>query len=129
MTDMEMQMIRALAAIDDELGMPQDGCNSTDKTLTAIRLLNVIYKDDQKHIAELEQEVSALRAELDKPEPFKPDWAGYRQGKDDALAEFSQVPVAWMNRSDEILPTFHRTKEAASFWGDNPVPLYTKEQP
>ena len=72
---------------------------------------------------------AAIRAELAKPEPFAPDWANYRQGKDDALAEFSQEPVAWMNRSDEILPTFHRTKEAAAYWGDNPIPLYTKGTP
>ena len=70
--------------------------------------------------------IEALKAELEKSEPFAPDWADYRQGKDDALAEFSQEPVAWMNMSDEILPTFHRTKEAAAYWGDNPIPLYTK---
>lgn len=35
MTDMETQMIRALAEIDRELGMPDDGCNSTEKTITA----------------------------------------------------------------------------------------------
>lgn len=31
------QAIRALAAIDAELGLPEDGCNSTARTLTAIR--------------------------------------------------------------------------------------------
>ena len=34
-------MIRALAAIDAELGLPEDGCNSTQRTLEAIRLLKV----------------------------------------------------------------------------------------
>lgn len=73
--------------------------------------------------------VSALRAELAKEEPFNPDWANYRQGREDALSEFSQVPVAWMNWiNDKSLPTFHRTEAAARFWGDNPVPLYLKEQ-
>lgn len=33
------QMISALAAIDDALGLPQDGCNSTARTLQAIRKL------------------------------------------------------------------------------------------
>lgn len=33
------QMISALAAIDDELGLPQDGCNSTAQTLAAIRAM------------------------------------------------------------------------------------------
>ena len=73
--------------------------------------------------------MAALRAELAQPEPFTPDWAGYRQGKDDALAAFSQEPAAWMNWiNDKSLPTFHRTEAAARFWGDNPVPLYLKEQ-
>lgn len=39
MTDMEMAMIRALAAIDDALGLPQDGCNSTAQTLAKIEEL------------------------------------------------------------------------------------------
>lgn len=39
MTDMEMAMIRALAAIDRELGLPGDGCNSTAQTLAAIKQL------------------------------------------------------------------------------------------
>lgn len=33
------QMIAALAAIDDALGLPDDGCNSTAQTLDAIREL------------------------------------------------------------------------------------------
>ena len=33
------QMIAALAAIDAELGLPDDGCNSTGRTLAAIRAL------------------------------------------------------------------------------------------
>jgi hypothetical protein len=33
------QMIAALAAIDEALGLPQDGCNSTARTLAAIRAL------------------------------------------------------------------------------------------
>ena len=77
----------------------------------------------------LEQEVAALKKELAKDEPFKPDWADYRQGRDDALSEFSQEPAAWMNWiNDKSLPTFHRTESAARFWGDNPVPLFAKEQ-
>lgn len=33
------QMIAALAAIDEALGLPADGCNSTAQTLAAIRAL------------------------------------------------------------------------------------------
>lgn len=44
---------------------------------------------------------------------------------DKGKAEFKkQEPVAWMTRAKEILPTFHRTKEAAMLWGDDAVPLY-----
>ncbi len=64
MTEMEISMIRALAAIDDALGMPQDGCNSTDKTITAIKLLHAVHVDDEKHIANLEQQLAAAQAEI-----------------------------------------------------------------
>ena len=37
MSDMELQMVRALAAIDAELGMPEDGCNSPAMTLVKIK--------------------------------------------------------------------------------------------
>ena len=75
------------------------------------------------HFAEYKAVMAALKAELEKPEPFKPDWACYRQGKDDALAEFSQEPVAWLSEDcfgKQIL-----------VWGkpeydDQAVPLYTK---
>lgn len=68
MTNLETQMICALAAIDAALGMPEDGCNSTEATITAIKLLHAVHDDDQRHaeqrdacIAKLEAEVSALR--------------------------------------------------------------------
>lgn len=62
MTDMEQQMIRALAAIDAELGMPEDGCSSTERTLTAIRLLHSMRRDDA---AEIERLRAALQAVSD----------------------------------------------------------------
>lgn len=39
MNDISVQMILALAAIDEALGIPADGCNSTARTLNAIREL------------------------------------------------------------------------------------------
>lgn len=39
MTGIVTQAIRSLAAIDAELGLPEDGCNSTARTLAAIRAL------------------------------------------------------------------------------------------
>lgn len=56
MTDMETSLICALAAIDAALGMPEDGCNSTEATITAIKLLHAVHEDDQRRIAELEEE-------------------------------------------------------------------------
>lgn len=38
--------IRALAAIDAALGMPEDGCNSPERTNNAIKLLHAAHKDD-----------------------------------------------------------------------------------
>lgn len=54
MTDfqIEAQMVRALAEIDAALGLPDDGCNSTQKTLLAIKLLHEAHKDD---VAEIER--------------------------------------------------------------------------
>ena len=54
------QMISALAAIDRELGLPDDGCNSTALTLDAIRLLNLAHRDDVKAIEALEGENAVL---------------------------------------------------------------------
>ena len=39
MTVMEIAMIHALAAIDEALGLPPDGCNSTARTLAKIKEL------------------------------------------------------------------------------------------
>lgn len=44
--EMFASAVRALAGIDRELGMPEDGCNSTQATLTAIRLLHSAHRDD-----------------------------------------------------------------------------------
>ncbi|OYW62735.1 MAG: hypothetical protein B7Z31_00245 [Rhodobacterales bacterium 12-65-15] len=60
MTDMEMQMIRALAEIDRELGMPDDGCNSTENTITAIRLLHAVHRDDTAEIERLRSAIGWL---------------------------------------------------------------------
>lgn len=46
------QMIAALAAIDFELGLPDDGCNTTGRTLATIK--------------ELRDEVERLRAALNR---------------------------------------------------------------
>jgi hypothetical protein len=69
------QMIRALAAIDDELGLPQDGCNTTQRTLDAIRLLKLAHRDDVTAIADIENKMkgleeicAALRAAMDELE-------------------------------------------------------------
>ena len=45
------QMISALAAIDDALGLPQDGCNSTAKTLARIKTL----RSQEKQLTELRE--------------------------------------------------------------------------
>ena len=37
----------------------------------------------------------------------------------------AQEPVAWMTHSDDLMPLFHRTKEAALNWSGQPTPLYT----
>lgn len=50
----------ALAAIDRELGLPDDGCNSTAQTLNAIRLLKMAHRDDVKVATDLKGENAVL---------------------------------------------------------------------
>ena len=58
------QMIAALAAIDAELVLPEDGCNSTGQTLAAIRALKakVKVKDGKPNLAHrvIEQRLEPL---------------------------------------------------------------------
>lgn len=64
--DLLADAIRTLAAIDHELGMPEDGCNSTQATLTAIRLLHSAHRDDvaknQRLATLLLESVSMIKA-------------------------------------------------------------------
>lgn len=76
MTDMEMQMIRALAEIDRELGMPDDGCNSTGNTITAIRLLHAVSRDDRAEIERLQSIVARVEAVISEFEGMTV--SGYR---------------------------------------------------
>ncbi len=64
--------IMALATIDAELGLPKDGCNSTARTLTAIRLLHSAHRDDIAEVARLKAELveanstTILRDQIDE---------------------------------------------------------------
>lgn len=58
--------VSALAAIDAALGMPEDGCNSTDKTITAIKLMHAVRVDDEKEITRLTEENERLRKDADR---------------------------------------------------------------
>ena len=53
------------------------------------------HKFDYKLIEEIEDELA-------KPEPFNPDWAGYRQGVEDGKAEYAEKIVILMNAMTEI---------------------------
>lgn len=61
------QMIAALAAIDEALGLPADGCNSTAQTLAKIRNLRAAEDKCNSYIvdnARLADENTTLRYEL-----------------------------------------------------------------
>lgn len=53
--------ISALARIDEALGMPEDGLNNPERTITAIKLLHSKNIDDEKRIEELENELVEYR--------------------------------------------------------------------
>jgi hypothetical protein len=57
-------MASALGAIDEALGMPQDGCNSTQRTLTAISLLHAAHHDDVQEIDRLREQLTEANARL-----------------------------------------------------------------
>ena len=53
--------IRALASIDEALGLRRTDCNSTNATITAIKLLRAKRRDDDKRIEKLENELIEYR--------------------------------------------------------------------
>lgn len=59
------QTIAALAAIDEALRLPQDGCNTTARTLDSIRLLWAVHADDTAEIRRLHKDADRLRMLLD----------------------------------------------------------------
>lgn len=63
--------VSALAAIDAALGMPEDGCNSTDKTITAIKLMHAVRVDDEKEITRLTEENERLRKDAERYRWFR----------------------------------------------------------
>jgi len=75
------QMIKALAAIDAALGIPDDGCNSTAQTLEKIRRLRAVEDKANSYIvdnARLAEEAERLRAALaaanNQAERFERGW-------------------------------------------------------
>lgn len=87
MNDITAATIAALATIDAELGMSEDGCNSTARTLTAIRLLHSVHLDDVAEVARLERELAAARAEIDGPRNRCPQCDHLRLELGEARAE------------------------------------------
>ena len=87
MTDMETAMIRTLAAIDDALGMPQDGCNNPAATLEAIALLHSVVRDDAAEIKRVEQQRDDLLVALNQ---MLFDF-GLFDTNEDRLAEFRRL--------------------------------------
>ena len=90
------QMIAALAAIDAELGLPEDGCNSTGQTLAAIRALKAkadiaqslartVMADQTSHDTR-EQDAARFRLLLDGPHNFGVFVCGPEGEPDDSIS-------------------------------------------
>lgn len=90
MSDKELvsATITALAAIDAELGLPEDGCNSTARTLTAIRLLHSVHRDDVAEVARLTAERAALQAKYDDIRSHWMQWCDHH-----ALEQYEAMKV------------------------------------
>ena len=90
MSDKELvsATIAALAAIDAELGLPEDGCNSTARTLTAIRLLHSVHRDDVAEVARLTAERAALQAKYDDIRSHWMQWCDHH-----ALEQYEAMKV------------------------------------
>jgi hypothetical protein len=73
---------------------------------------------------------TAMQAEIDecraKLALFNPDWANYQQGKEDAFAEFSKEPVAWMVTATDWPTMLQRSKPVMVGPEETVTPLYTK---
>lgn len=76
------QMIAALAAIDAELGIPDDGCNSTGQTLAAIRAL--------KAKAEIAQSLARTVMADQTSSDMRPD-AGLAERAADMLTAYAEL--------------------------------------
>lgn len=50
--------VSALARIDAAMGMPEDGLNNPERTITAIKLLHAKSRDDDAEIARLKIELA-----------------------------------------------------------------------
>jgi hypothetical protein len=57
--------ISSLAQIDEALGVPEDSCNTTEQTITAIKLLQAKSRDDDAEIARLNDEIRSLSVSWD----------------------------------------------------------------
>lgn len=90
------QAIGALAAIDAELGMPADGCNSTGRTLAAVRelkakaeiaqaLARTVMADQTSHDTR-EQNAARFRLLLDGPHNFGVFVCGPEGYPDDSIS-------------------------------------------
>lgn len=49
--------VSALARIDAAMGMPEDGLNNPERTITAIKLLHAKNRDDEAEIIRLRSEL------------------------------------------------------------------------
>ena len=90
------QMISALAAIDRELGLPEDGCNSTGRTLAAVRELKAkaeiaqslarsVMADQTSHDTRV-QNAARFRLLLDGPHDFGVFVCGEDGSPDDSIS-------------------------------------------
>ena len=90
------QMIEALAAIDAELGLPEDGCNSTARTLAEVRALKAraeiaqslartVMADQTSHDTR-EQDAARFRLLLDGPHNFGVFVCGPEGEPDDSIS-------------------------------------------
>lgn len=104
--------IRALAAIDTALGMPEDGCNSPERTITAIKLLHAAHRDDVAEIDRLRgllirclpiiEADARMMADITRHSPLDPvSQAQHDSTEYESERLVSEIPAALASAADQ----------------------------
>lgn len=113
------------------------GYGNNRKAITALRA--ALAEDAMQRLTDVQQEMNCYgdgnvyrgqRSKDSQTPTLTINWMPAVEGPLSKAHRISQEsrqvePVAWMTHGNDLLPLFHKNKQAALGWGENPRPLYT----